>query len=110
MSVTHCRPAPRRLDPLLEKRLIRAMVGVTCQEERFEFRRWLLSVNAIVQKRLFRSIFDGDARNWQIEFLMGVSAESMAMLLIDEVGNEVDDARLELEGRDLDGRERPPIW
>jgi hypothetical protein len=91
--------APRRLDPLLEKRLIKAMIGVTCDEERFELRQWLLGVNAIVQKRANRSIFDLDARQWKGEFLTGMSAEAMASILLDQMPED-DDPRLQAERYD----------
>ena len=101
--------APRKLDPSLEKKLIRAMIGVTCEDERWHFRQWLLSVNGIVQKRAWRSIFDLDARDWYTDFATGASAQMMAMLLLDELNDLNDDPRLRPEGPDDYGRDRPPI-
>jgi hypothetical protein len=109
MTVQHLKSAPRQLDPSLEKKLITAMIGITCAEERFQFRQWLLSVNALVQKRAWRSIFDTDARNWQAEFATGMSPEAIAVEIVDEWNALDDDPNFLPEQPDLMGRERPAL-
>jgi hypothetical protein len=110
MTVQRLKSTPRQLDPSLEKKLIKAMIGATCAEERFQFRQWLLCVNALVQKRAWRSIFDLDQRNWQAEFAAGMSADAIAVDIADEWNALDDDRDLLPEQPDLMGRERPALW